>query len=692
MKLQVVLLALLLGLFSPIIVQGQATLENSSRPIPICGTGENLQRVFSSDPERERNYLDAQHIPEHKTVDQHIDAQQAFVLPVVFHIIHDYGAENISDAQVFDALRVLNEDFRKQNADTSLVDPDFVNLVSDSRIQFQLASVDPNGYCTSGIERIPSTRTYMADDLSKLNYWPRNKYINIWVVQSLANGAAAYAYLPGTASLASTDGILVRASHVGSIGASNPYNARTLTHEMGHFLNLWHTWGLSNGPGILCGDDNVADTPDTQGWTYCELANNDVCTGGVKENVQNFMEYSYCFLMFTEGQCERMRQALFSSVGERDQLLINAPSLLTDQFLLCAPVADFMPKNNVLICAGQYVNFQDASWNGIPSQWAWNFAGGMPASSTNASQFVQYLNPGVHAVSLMSANASGSSTITRAMAVVVLPAQSNYHSGYTENFEDTTRFHTECYSDSLSASENEFVITNTAASSGTYSVMVANGVWMLNEYAEMILPPVDLASMNAPVFSFKMAFGRDAFPCIDSLFVYASIDCGQTWIKRYSRFGDNLATAIPFQAGFVPTASEWRLENVSLNANISSSSHVLFKFKFVGKGGSNLYIDDINIVSPSGISSSNASEFFTIAPNPAAEQLVLHIGLVQKQSMTIELLDLAGRQIALLMQGEMEAGNHTVNLLAGQMPRSGIYFVRLIASDGTVMTQKVVIE
>jgi PKD repeat protein len=691
MKLNVVFptLACLLNLFGNL--QAQNATELTARPVPICGTTENLQRVFLNDREVERTYFDAQHIPEHKIVGQGIDAQQQFILPVVFHIIHDFGAENISDAQVFDALRILNEDFRKDNADTTLIDPDFIGVSADSRIQFQLASIDPNGNCTNGIERIASTRTYFADDLAKLNYWPRSKYINIWVVQSLANGAAAYAYLPGTSPMAVFDGIIVRASHVGSIGIANASTSRTLTHEMGHFLNLWHTWGLNNGPGVICGDDNVADTPDTQGWTICELANNDVCTGGVRENVQNFMEYSYCFLMFTEGQCERMRQALFNPLGQRDQLLINAPFLLADQFLLCAPIADFLPSDHVQICAGQYINFQDASWNGIPLQWSWSFSGGTPATSTNSAQLVQYLNPGIHAVSLTSTNVSGSSSKTRTAAVVVFPAQANYHTSYTEGFEDTTHLQSEWHTDSINESDNEFVITDIAASSGMYSVMVANGPWMMNEYAEMIMPPVDLASMSSPVFNFKVAFGRNVYPCIDSLFVYASIDCGQTWIKRYSRYGNNLATTMPYQPNFVPTSFEWRLENVSLNASITSSSHVLFKFKFVGKGGSNLYIDDINIASPSGVIPFSTSSSFSISPNPTSENIGLNIELAQKQDVTIELLTISGTQVAVFKAEEMEAGNHAIILWAEQMPRSGVYFVRLITSDGTITTQKLVV-
>ena len=85
-------------------------------------------------------------------------------------------------------------------------------------------------------------------------------------------------------------------------------------------MNLRHLWGNSNSPGDAenCEmDDNVTDTPLTSGWTSCNL---DGETCGSLDNVQNYMEYSYCGRMFTEGQRTRMRAAMNSNTAQRNQL------------------------------------------------------------------------------------------------------------------------------------------------------------------------------------------------------------------------------------------------------------------------------------------------------------------------------------------------------------------------------------
>ena len=102
------------------------------------------------------------------------------IIPVVFHIVHNYGQENISDAQVLDAVRILNEDFRKLNPDTASIVPAFQSIAADCQIEFRLANIDPNGNCTNGIDRIVSPLTENADDFAKLNPWPEDQYLNIW--------------------------------------------------------------------------------------------------------------------------------------------------------------------------------------------------------------------------------------------------------------------------------------------------------------------------------------------------------------------------------------------------------------------------------------------------------------------------------------------------------------------------------
>ena len=188
----------------------------------------------------------------------------------------------------------------------------FKPIAADCEIEFRLANIDPNGNCTNGIERIPSILTYNADDNSKLDPWPSNQYLNVWVVSDLGNsGAAAYAYYPGTAP-AGKDGVIAIHGYIGSIGTGSLGRSRVLTHEIGHCLNLAHVWGSTNNPGVACGDDGVNDTPITKGWTACNL-NGSVCNPPAIENVQNYMEYSYCCNMFTEGQKTRMRAALNSA-------------------------------------------------------------------------------------------------------------------------------------------------------------------------------------------------------------------------------------------------------------------------------------------------------------------------------------------------------------------------------------------
>ena len=82
---------------------------------------------------------------------QRPSAAANFTIPVVFHVLHTGGVENISDAQIQDAMAILNRDYNKQNADTTNVVAAFKPLIGNAGIHFQLAKRDPNGNCTNGI-------------------------------------------------------------------------------------------------------------------------------------------------------------------------------------------------------------------------------------------------------------------------------------------------------------------------------------------------------------------------------------------------------------------------------------------------------------------------------------------------------------------------------------------------------------
>ena len=147
--------------------------------------------------------------------------EEVLIIPVVFHIIHFNGPENISDAQIHDAVDVLNTNLRALNANIGDVIPEFEDLVADIEIEFRLAQRDPQGNCHPGINRVVSELTYVGDDeMKQLIQWPRNKYLNVWVCEDAA-GAAGYTNTRNGFKVPEEDGIVIQHSYTGSIGTSN---------------------------------------------------------------------------------------------------------------------------------------------------------------------------------------------------------------------------------------------------------------------------------------------------------------------------------------------------------------------------------------------------------------------------------------------------------------------------------------
>ncbi len=252
-------------------------------------------------------------------------------IPIVFHVVYNVAAENISDAQIMSQLTVLNQDYRKTNTDAGTAPAAFAALAADCEVQFCLATTDPSGNPTTGITRTSTTKTSFSTD-DKVKYtsqgghdiWDRNKYLNIWVCD-LGSGLLGYAQFPGGA--AATDGVVIDYAYTGSGGtATAPYDlGRTATHEVGHWLNLYHIWG-DDGTGCG-GSDLVADTPNQADETYgCPAGTIRIsCSNGPNGDMyQDYMDYTddACMVMFTAGQKTRM-QALFAAGGARVALLTS---------------------------------------------------------------------------------------------------------------------------------------------------------------------------------------------------------------------------------------------------------------------------------------------------------------------------------------------------------------------------------
>nr|WP_321246631.1 M43 family zinc metalloprotease [uncultured Psychroserpens sp.] len=313
----------LLCLLSVVSVFAQDLLERN------CGTMENLEIRKQQDPGLEARMQKIETFTQNKIQEMQNNRVDGNIItiPVVVHVLYRNSTENISVAQIQSQLDVLNEDFRRTNANAD----NLWSQAADTEIQFCLSTVDPNGNATSGITRKLTTRQdWNANDDAKrsssggIDPWNTSEYLNMWVVPKMTTisqgqtiNLLGYAQFPG--GNAATDGIIMIYNAFGRTGAvTAPYDGgRTTTHEIGHYLNLRHIWGDAN-----CGNDFVSDTPTHQtsnrgcpvGQTSCSST----------DMPQNYMDYTNdsCMNLFTQGQKDRMR-AVLASGGARRTLALS---------------------------------------------------------------------------------------------------------------------------------------------------------------------------------------------------------------------------------------------------------------------------------------------------------------------------------------------------------------------------------
>lgn len=298
-----------------------------------CAAHDVLIRQLNENPDlreaREALERHTAHFMEQQ-MHQGVRDRVAVTIPVVVNVVYNTTSQNISDAQIQTQIDVLNADFRKLNADISNVPTVWQSLAADFEINFCLATQDPTGAATTGIRRRSTTVTsFSTNDAVKYNAqggldaWDRSKYLNLWVC-NLSSTLLGYAQFPGGA--AATDGVVIDYQYFGTIGTSTaPFNlGRTATHEVGHWLNLYHIWG-DDGTGCT-GSDNVSDTPNQGGSNGgCPTFPKISCSNGPNGDMfMNYMDYTddACMYMFTAGQKARA-QALFASGGARVSLLTS---------------------------------------------------------------------------------------------------------------------------------------------------------------------------------------------------------------------------------------------------------------------------------------------------------------------------------------------------------------------------------
>ncbi|WP_020539173.1 M43 family zinc metalloprotease [Lewinella cohaerens] len=326
----------------------KGTVPSSSNDLDYCGSNLAWQRLMEQQPDLlqlqeslEEAYYQDQQAASLKT------AAPPYTIPVVFHIVHQGGTENIPASSIQLSLDHLNQSF----ANAGPYDP---STGVATNIDFCLAKRKPDGSLSSGIERVndPLTTLNMSDDLAlkNLSRYDPTQYLNIWVVDEICSstscGVAGYAYFPSSHG-GNVDGIVVEARWLGN----SPANSSVLTHEVGHYLGLYHTFeGGCQNDDCLANGDRVCDTPPDQSTAAvpcnaspnsCTTDTNDGFVTDQPDMFQNYMDYGDwgCYSMFTPGQRDRMhffldgiRASLQSSQGCLDPCTSPPSVSITNDF------------------------------------------------------------------------------------------------------------------------------------------------------------------------------------------------------------------------------------------------------------------------------------------------------------------------------------------------------------------------
>lgn len=705
---------LLTGFVSTLNAQIDMTNVREGESVEYCITHKKMAELKQNPAFYQQFIQDQQTI---KNIEAQMKANPSpkrvvYTIPIVFHVLHDGGAGNISDEQIIDAVNILNRDYRLLNADAANVQPEFnasnpnhVAQPADIEIEFRLATKAPNGACFNGITRTFSTLTNSGggatggsaqvdaikagNDVYK-GEWAGNKYLNVFVVSD-AGGAAGYTMQPNNSSWGGgttmKNGIWILSNYVGSIGTGNAQLSRALTHEVGHWLGLDHTWGPNNNPGNAAScnsDDGIADTPNTIGVTSCKLSEN---TCGPKANVENYMDYSYCSKMFTEGQRDKMRAAIVSSVGGRNNVISSANLVATGADGNAPLCKVLFSASETVVCVGTTVTFSDNSFNNVQTR-TWEFEGGTPATSTAKYPQVTYATPGTYKVKLTVSDGTNSLDSVKLNYIVVQGAAQSlpFYEGF-ESYNSTADLTSYQIVNSVETSKT-WELTTAAAKSGSKSIYI-NNFSQTGDIDAFISPNLDLSGISSSTgatLSYRYAASKKTSAVsTEFLKTYITNNCGESYVLRKTLTGNQLATAVSSSA-WVPSASDWVTVHVPITATYLTNNF-RFKLAYESKGGNNVYVDDINLYSGSAsddivlATSSLSSNInaMNVYPNPANEELNVSFSAMNAGEYTVQIVDVVGKLISSYTIKANEGMNEV--LLNTENLRTGSYFVRV--SDKT---------
>ncbi|MEM6763644.1 MAG: M43 family zinc metalloprotease [Bacteroidota bacterium] len=595
--------------------------------------------------------------------------QEPLSFPVIVHIIHSGESRgvgrNISSAQIYSQIEVLNEDLNRQEGSPGFNDHP-IGASLDISFTVALQDTCQNSIEEAGVDRIdirergflppPYTRSYLEQVILPATSWDPTRYLNIWVCE-LANGIQGIAQFPDASGLLgipavngspNTDGIIVDYQSFGRVGnVIAPFDqGRTATHEIGHWLGLIHTWG----DGGCANDDFCEDTPLSDTPTSGCPVNKQSC--GSADMIENYMDFTddACMNIFTMNQRDRVLQVLANS-PRRIILSESTVDVAPD----VAPMPEFIAVSTQ-VCPGTTVQFTDKS-KGNPVNWKWIFEGGIPAESSEPNPLVTYETEGNYSVSLRVDNAFGEGELIQ-NGLMEVSASLNSAVLFSEDFENDLVGWTIQNPDGADSWELAFVggsRSGSAVAALRHYDYLARG-----ERDKLISPLIDLSLQDSPVLQLDYAYQRFGIDRQDSLYISLVEEGGDTTLLLALGEGEDggYATAGESKLAFFPRQEqEWCFGDSSTTDCIeidlspfAGREKVRLVLETVNDFGNNLFIDNIRVLGncSSSVTSLNPlveEKSLHIYPNPCQGDCWISVPFGLDSSIEMEIIDIQGNSL-----------------------------------------------
>lgn len=683
-----------------------------------CGTMQTLEQKLKASPQL-RQQFEAERARFNKSVKEGMyrvgAAQQqngnrtALIIPVVFHIVLTNPAI-VTDAQILAQLDTLNRDFSGLNGDSVKIPSYFKPLFGKSGIQFCMARQTPAGEPTSGIERITTTKASFLNTDEGVKHitsggadaWDPNSYYNIWVCV-LSNGILGYGTFPGTGSNNEQGVAFDYRSLPG--GSYAQYNGgKTLTHETGHYFNLYHIWG--DDGGACTGSDFVDDTPNQAGSSstcITGIKTDNCTTGGNGIMYQNYMDYTFdnCLVMFTNQQIDRMesavnqyRSSLLTSIACQNPVLYNIDAQLKS-----------VNQPGQRICSNPFtpsITIRNRGSQTLTSLTVTTVVDNTGSTSFNWTGSLEQLasidisvNPvtvpaGSHILKVFLSRPNNSADQNTVNDTLSLSFQyNNPVAAVTESFEGSA-FPPAGWDIVNPDNGLSWQKVVGVAKTGNNSVMINNlNYSALGQQDYLRLPDAVIDGVDSAFFTFQVAAAtftdiNTAGNNWDTLEVMISKDCGVTYNSIYKKWGASLVThTAALATSFVPTAAEWRKDSINIS-NYIGAGKILLAFRNTTGFENNIYLDDVNLRTVT-VNPNLKARGFLVTPSPTSGLVAVQFYPQPTDVKAIAVFNMSGQKIAETIPNG-QSNYYTLNITNAA---AGAYMVRVVMGNN-VLVKKII--